>query len=292
MNKREASSNKAAPRMQLFCSYCGTKLDPGAKFCKNCGEAIVHSQVDTDNAGSYKESPPERLTQRETVYEGYIHKCPNCGEVLESFVTNCPACGYEIRDTRAADSVREFTAKLAQIESQKTPVFEEKKSVMKMVFGRDFKETDETERARRRFEEQKQQEKANLIINYPLPNTKEDILEFMLLVSSNIDTKHDIDDIETKAWIAKLEQVYQKAALSIKNEADFAQIEEIYAKKQQQIEAKKLHDVLSIVGIFSLMFVPCIVIMGMLWNPAATIAIAICVVALLAIVYILYTNKS
>lgn len=23
-----------------FCPYCGTKLDEGARFCKNCGEAI------------------------------------------------------------------------------------------------------------------------------------------------------------------------------------------------------------------------------------------------------------
>lgn len=59
--------------------------------------------------------------------------------------------------------------------------FEEKKSVMKMVFGKDFKESDEAEEALRRFESQKNQEKASLIINFAVPNFKEDIMEFMIL---------------------------------------------------------------------------------------------------------------
>ena len=39
------------------------------------------------------------------------------------------------------------------------PAFEEKKSVIKMVFGKDFKEEDEVEEAQERFDEQKAQRK-------------------------------------------------------------------------------------------------------------------------------------
>lgn len=58
-----------------------------------------------------------------------------------------------------------------------------------MVFGKDFKEGDEAEEALERFESQKNQEKASLIINFAVPNSKEDIMEFMILAASNIDVK-------------------------------------------------------------------------------------------------------
>lgn len=78
-----------------FCPYCGTKLDERARFCKNCGEAI-HGDAQEAHRTSDEQSNP---TERKTVYEGYIHKCPNCGEVLNAFEMNCPTCGYELRDT-------------------------------------------------------------------------------------------------------------------------------------------------------------------------------------------------
>lgn len=185
----------------LFCPYCGTKLDPGANFCKSCGEFL-------GNFNSPSQSLHDRPTQRETVYEGNIHKCPNCGEVLESFTTNCPTCGYEIRNTRTSDSLREFAAKLERIESQRAYS----------------------------FPEEKQTQKANLILNYPLPNTKEDIMEFMILASSNIDTQYEIDDAVTMAWISKLDQIIQKAAISLQNDGDFALVAEIYINKQREIK--------------------------------------------------------
>ena len=112
-----------------FCPYCGTKLDEGARFCKNCGEAICGDAQEmhrASNERAYTGNP----TERKTVYEGYIHKCPNCGEVMESFLTVCPTCGYEIRDVRSASSVRELAVKLENISAQKMPAFEEKRGFL------------------------------------------------------------------------------------------------------------------------------------------------------------------
>lgn len=258
-----------------FCAYCGTKLDKWARFCKSCGKQI-NVQASED-----------RITERKIVYEGYIHKCPSCGEVLNSFVTNCPSCGLEIRDVRPVSSVKEFAQKLERIEAQKMPAISEQKSVMKMVFGKDFKEKDEVEEAKRSFEEQKQKEKATLIINYSVPNTKEDITEFMLLATSNIDVKHGIDDVVSKAWISKLDQVYQKAELSMGNSRDIEQIKEIYDNKKKQISNKKLKVVFAWVGGISLWFF----LLGLLWNPAATIVIAVVVVFLLILAFVLLKKK-
>lgn len=269
-----------------FCPYCGAKLDEEARFCKKCGEAI-HGDAQEAHRTSNEQAYTGNPTERKTVYEGYIHKCPNCGEVMESFLTVCPTCGYEIRDVRSASSVRELAVKLENISAQKMPAFEEKKSVMKMVFGKDFKEGDEAEEALERFASQKNQEKASLIINFAVPNSKEDIMEFMILAASNIDVKKGIDDDVTKAWISKLDQVYQRAEISMGKHSDFLQIKTIYDRKKKEIKNKKLKGVLISVGGAAGWFF----LLGLLWNPAVTIGIAIGVLVLGIIGIVLFKKR-
>ena len=274
-----------------FCSYCGTKLDQGARFCKGCGKTLTQtaqpstSVNDTDTQNEVFSHEP--ITERKTVYEGNLHKCPNCGELLDAFRTHCPSCGYEIRDARSSSSVREFALKLEKIEAQKMPHIEEKKSVMKMLVGKDFKEENEVEEAQERFDEHKRQQKANLIINFSVPNTKEDILEFMILASSNIDVKKGLDDEVSKAWLSKLEQVYEKARLLMGNSPDFAQIKNIYDAKKNQIKTKRKKTLLIIFGCIAGWFF----LLGLLWNPGATIGIAIGVLVLIIIGYILFKKR-
>lgn len=62
-----------------YCSKCGAQVSAEDKFCSKCGQPI------------------NKESSRTTIYEGEIHKCPNCGEVLDAFSVVCPACGYEIR---------------------------------------------------------------------------------------------------------------------------------------------------------------------------------------------------
>lgn len=269
-----------------FCSYCGTKLDDGARFCKNCGEAI-HNDTQETHRTSDEKAYSENPTERKTVYEGYIHKCPNCGEVMESFLTVCPACGYEIRDVRSASSVRELATKLENISAQKMPAYEEKKSIMKKIFGKDFREEDEAEEALKRFESQKDMEKASLIINFAVPNSKEDIMEFMILAASNIDVKKGIDDDVTKAWISKLNQVYQRAEISMSKHPDFLQIKAIYDRKKKEIKNKKLKGILiGIGGVAGWFF-----LLGLSWNPAVTIGIAVGVLVLGIIGVVLFKKR-
>lgn len=223
-----------------YCSNCGQEMESNAKFCSNCGISIITIINENRN-------------QRKIKYEGIVHKCPNCGEILNSFNANCPACGHEIRDSESASSIQKLAIKLERIEARKMPIFEEKKSVMKMVFGRDFKNEDAAKEARDSFEKQKQQEKANLIINYSVPNTKEDIMEFLLLASSNIDIKHGINDDVSKAWISKLEQVYQKAKLSFSDTQEFAKIQIIYEQKKKEVQSGKRKSVYPWIGYTAMM---------------------------------------
>lgn len=256
-----------------FCSSCGVKVDKEARFCKGCGRELYK-----DSASSQEKKIEER-----SVFNGKIHNCPCCGDIINSFVTNCPSCGYEVREAKAANSVKELVEKLEQIGERQMPVLEEKKSLMKMVFGKDLKNEDEIKEAVHRFENQKIQEKVNAIINHPVPNTKEDILEFMILVTSNINTKLGIDDDLSKAWIQKMEQVYQRAELTIKNSSDLNPIKNLYNNKKNEIEKKKKKGIIIALGLVSAYFI----FIGLLINPEITIGI----VVLVGLGYILFKKR-
>lgn len=137
--------------------------------------------------------------QRETVYEGKIYKCPSCGEILNSFISCCPSCGYEVRGASAASSVVRFYDDLS-----KTTSYEQK----------DY-----------------------MIRNFPVPNTKEDLIEFMVLASSNIFGEDNKDIFE--AWMAKFEQCYQKALIVLNNDNDLYRVQQIYDDCQNKIELEK-----------------------------------------------------
>lgn len=167
-----------------FCINCGQKLAEGSKFCANCGKAV----------GTPQNGAKE---QKKTVYDGELHKCPNCGERLDSFVTVCPTCGYELRGTKVTSVVNELAQKLESTESI--------------------------------------EQKIDLIRNFYIPNTKEDIYEFFILATSNITA----GGYDVEAWYAKLEQAYQKAKLSFENAPEFQYLSELYnkAKKQQKTKS-------------------------------------------------------
>lgn len=228
-----------------FCSYCGKELDEGARFCKNCGLPVIRADNDETTTADAREEvrreePKEEKipdteyrgnpTERKTVYEGEMHKCPNCGEIINSFTPFCPTCGYEIRDSRSSNSVRELAAKLEKISAREPPQTTAKVSVMKVLFGRDFRNEEEKDEITR-FEENRDEEKVSLITNFPIPNTKEDIMEFMLLASSNIESE---SGRVKAAWKSKLKQVYSKAQIMMGDQPEFEKIEKIYKKDKRK----------------------------------------------------------
>lgn len=205
-----------------YCINCGQALADGAKFCANCGKTVGAPQSETTE-------------QRKTVYEGEIHKCPNCGEVLPSFTRNCPVCGYELREAKAASSVKEFALKLETIESQR--IFEPRpKGLLGSANAREhISKTDE--------------QKISLIKNFSIPNTTEDMLEFMILATSNVDVKifdsfynSRISKSEraiSEAWLSKMEQVYEKASYSQGDPQAIKQIQTLYDNLHTKVKKSR-----------------------------------------------------
>ncbi len=175
-----------------FCSNCGQSIANGAKFCSNCGTPVDASSANTQS-------------QRKTVYDGVMHKCPHCGEILNSFTSICPACGYELRGTAATTSVEKLYKNIQAAKSDSEVV--------------------------------------RLVKMFPIPNSREDILEFMVLASSNFNEDHYMahmgEDSISDAWLSKIEQCHKKARLTLSDE-DMLEVDEIYeAIKARVAEAKK-----------------------------------------------------
>ena len=177
-----------------YCANCGKQIVEGAKFCINCGSPVT--------------TYVNNQTKREAVYEGKIHKCPSCGDVLEPFETKCNVCGYVLRSVNATSSVKEFEVKFEQVQSVN--------------------------------------KKIDLIKTFAVPNAQEDLLEFAVLAAMNIDLDayktrgENMDDIRlSNAWLAKLEQAHEKAQVLFDNTPIWSKIDRLYQKRMKALSEIK-----------------------------------------------------
>lgn len=206
-----------------FCSGCGSQIENEINFCADCGTPTADRSVKAD--------------QRQQEYYGKIIKCPNCGEVLKSFAAICPACGFEVRDVKASSTVSELARKLEAIEATRKSAEPIKYGFFETVHDESISSTDA--------------QKISLIKSFPVPNTKEDILELMFLVSSTIDTSafgsmwlgmdksSDVKYEIASAWLSKLKHVYSKAYKSFGKDDDFSLIIELYNSCMEEVDKQK-----------------------------------------------------
>ncbi len=206
--------------------------------------------------------------------------CPCCGANIKSFSSKCEFCGSEVSEVETSKSLKDFFDGLSNIQAEKLQK-SESNSLLKKVVGIDLDNILDADDKKRDFEEHKSKKIANYINNYPVPNTKEDLFEFMILASSNYNTDNGSDEDIMSAWSNKMDQIYKKAKLVIKDKNDLEKLEEIYYGKKKEIKKKKFFDMLIIITLFSLTFL----ILGFIYAPIIT---AVALVFVIALIYFLY----
>ncbi|MCD7950507.1 MAG: zinc ribbon domain-containing protein [Erysipelotrichaceae bacterium] len=195
-----------------YCKNCGRLVGDNDKFCKYCGTSLIEFNNNTT---------------RKKVYEGDIHKCPNCGAIIKSFESFCPECGFEFRNSKTSNAVKEFELKLEAIESKRRPLQSEESFFSKSSSDNEITSIDE--------------QKISLIKSFSVPNTKEDMIEFLTLAISNVDASmydyfregsHGVQRAVSDAWKSKADQVYVKAEIIFGNEPEFQLIKKnVHTKK-------------------------------------------------------------
>jgi uncharacterized tellurite resistance protein B-like protein/RNA polymerase subunit RPABC4/transcription elongation factor Spt4 len=159
---------------------------------------------------------------------GDIKKCPACGSIVTSFSAKCSDCGHEFSNIGANASIGKLFEMLNACENdrkeQSTSVFGAMGSLMAQGLAGD-KVTEK---------------KKSIISGFPIPNTKDDILEFLSTAIPNAKQKGTFWNQKPEykshndlapTWLSKCEQIVIKAKFSLKD--DKKTLEEImtYAKE-------------------------------------------------------------
>jgi hypothetical protein len=215
-----------------ICVNCGKELDLNARFCSLCGTAV--------NGAAASCALPE---QKET-----IRKCPACNGAISSLSGICPFCGSELGNTKVADSVHEFFERLDTLDQQ--AFVQNAKKEEKGPLGGAIGAALGLDAMVRLYSGMSAGDKRKLemIQNYPVPASKEDIMEFIILSCSRVNTKTRMignpnwmvekkeADAFKNAWTAKIKQTWYKAQIAFNTDAAFLQkIESIIKKSKVKV---------------------------------------------------------
>jgi primase-polymerase (primpol)-like protein len=195
-------------------------------------EMVLEAKLFEKQQATKKAETPVAAAPKSDKY-GDVRKCPACGAMVQTFQTKCPDCGHDYRNVQASASIQKFFNDYTKI-NQSVDIKVEKKQNLKW-HDVDTSEIDaDLKRKEIIYERQK-----DFISNFPVPNSKEDILEFLSLalpfarkyskksgfgkVLSNIRNAEGMnfrnhDYLLAKVWHSKCEQIIMKARFSMKED--------------------------------------------------------------------------
>jgi len=159
--------------------------------------------------------------------EGVIKKCPSCGAPVKSFTTKCPECGHDFIGKKASHTFSELSKLLLKAESE-----ERAKPQPTGFWGIDN---------RLNMEVAVRSRLVNVINSFPIPITKEDIIEFLSQAVPKCRTLNmfQLQDPHARnthnalanAWKNKCHEIVIKARFSMKDDKKILEEIETYAKQ-------------------------------------------------------------
>lgn len=159
---------------------------------------------------------------------GVVLRCPRCNEPYTPGSVKCGACGYEFINREAVSSATKFAEGLAKATEKAT------------------KEKDKDGRIQHEIIE-------NFISSFPLPNTRDDLLEFIASMEAR---RHH--SYERRAYKSKLVEAINKAEMFFPNDPQFKtviqSIRDKFKEESKQENKEGWYFVLALIGIMLLSF--------------------------------------
>jgi hypothetical protein len=187
---------------------------------------------------------------------GDVKKCPGCGAISQSFATRCSDCGIEFRNIDPSKNITKFFDKLDELESSRRDnLFVENKQETTTSLGTLLKWwlfwwilipikiityiVNKSKPAKWSVTDTRKEE---LILNFPVPNSREEIVEFITLSISKIQSISFIKRFDEEGkYLSKWNSIWKKKAEQVFNKAKLSMTEDkatIQAIEQMLIDAK------------------------------------------------------
>lgn len=150
---------------------------------------------------------------------GSLKKCPSCGASTKSFQNKCEECGHEFRNVETNSSMNELLNELKKISKSQ------------------FKDEDGD------FEEKKYFEaRAEVIRDFSIPTSKEDLIEFATKSMAEFDSKNTDNKELNSAWESKSLEAISKLQIFALTDKSITPISEKLEKKLNEkiAENKKM----------------------------------------------------
>jgi hypothetical protein len=204
---------------------------------KKEAKANQQYQLEMEKAKSAQPSAPKSEKY------GDVRKCPACGAIVPSMAAKCPECGYEFTNVEANSSTRLLMQKIDEIQAQ----------YAELTANVDNKDESVIRTRGYQVKRQLNDRTAQLIQNFPIPNTREDLIEFLTLCIGNSKADSimlDGNDPVTPAWRKKLQQVIAKVKVALPNDQQAQELIDEYEGKRENSKKKGKKIAIGIVVLF------------------------------------------
>lgn len=184
-------------------------------FCVNCGAQNADGARFCTGCGKAVAgaASPQAEPKPRTVTVGQVKKCPSCGSPIESFQGRCSSCGHELQAGEVVNSAKELAERLQNVGS-------------------------DSYRAR-----------AEIIRNFPIPNAREDLLEFAIYAFSQWEGSGDY--ARKEALKTKMKEVELKAKIVFSDDPkSLSQITDLVKQMGEAVKTAKLKDLWESYNIF------------------------------------------
>lgn len=145
---------------------------------------------------------------------GDVKKCPACGAYVSLVLAKCPDCGHEFAHVEANLTSTKLLKALEDIDLQCSG----DSNGSKVAITR----------------------KIQTIQNFPIPNTKDDLIEMLTMCQANFTDSGSEPELQ-KAWKSKTEQVIAKTQIALKGDKDAEfLINQIRVSQKSKSKQKKI----------------------------------------------------